>query len=203
MGQPSEQAIESVAGPTDDYALMIGVRDRDAAALAALFDRYSGMVYGLCLRGLRDRRDAEDLLIDVFTELWTRGDRYDPCRGSPVGHLIGLARSRLVDRLRSRRAGARARTQGAAEVETASDVEGSAPGPLDSAINAEQQARVAQALAALPVDQRQALELAYFEALSHTEVAQRLGQPLGTVKSRIRQALIQLRQALGRQDQGA
>lgn len=200
MGQPPDQAIKSVGGSADDYALMIKVRGRDAAALAALFDRYSGMVYGLCLRGLRDPRDAEDLLIEVFTELWTRGDRYDPGRGSPVGHLIGLARSRLVDRLRSRRAGIRAGTQGAADVETALHVEGSAPGPLDSAINAEQQILVARAVAALSADQRQALELAYFEALSHTEVAQRLGQPLGTVKSRIRQALIQLRQALGRED---
>jgi len=196
----SEQAMEPTASAADDYALMAGVRARDARTLAALFDRYSGLVYGLCIRALRDPRDAEDLLIDIFAELWERGDRYDAARGSPVGHIMGLARSRVVDRLRSRRSASAAGMRGAANVEAASNIVGAEVGPLEAAINAEQRARVVAALDTLPADQRQALELAFFEALTHAEVAQRLLQPLGTVKSRIRQALIQLRNLLAQAD---
>jgi RNA polymerase sigma-70 factor (ECF subfamily) len=200
MRLKSEQASEPTDSAADDYALMAGVRARDAGAMAALFDRYSGLVYGLCLRALREPRDAEDLLIDIFAEVWEKGDRYDPARGSPVGHLMGLARSRVVDRLRSRRSAAGAGARAAAEMEAAADVAGNGTGPVEVAINSEQRERVVAALNSLAADQRQALELAYFEALSHAEVARKLEQPLGTVKSRIRQALIQLRTLLARPD---
>jgi RNA polymerase sigma-70 factor (ECF subfamily) len=184
----------------NDYALMAGICARDSASLAALYERYSGAVYGLCLRALTDPRDAEDLLIDIFAEIWERGDRYDPDRGSPIGHIMGLARSRVIDRLRSRRSAAKAGLDGRVQVEPETDIRSNQDGPLDSAIGAEQAGNVVAALQTLSPDQRQALELAFFEAMSHSEIAERLGQPLGTVKSRIRQALIQMRTALGQTD---
>jgi RNA polymerase sigma-70 factor (ECF subfamily) len=196
MGQSPRKSNSAADTGVDDYALMLGVRARDPAALGRLFDCYSGLVFGLCLRAMRDPRDAEDLLVEIFAEIWERGDRFDPSRGSPIGHLMGLARSRVVDRLRSQRAASRAALDGASDVEAAADLQNADLGPLDSAIGAEQRAKVTQALQALPPEQRQSLELAYFEGLSHAEVAQRLKLPLGTVKSRIRQALLRLRDTL-------
>ena len=171
MSLSQQQSVGSSAARVDDYALMASIRSRDSRAFAALYDRYSSTVYGLCLRALHDPRDAEDLLIDIFSEIWERGDRFDPTRGSPVGYVMGLSRSRLVDRLRSRRSAAQAGLSGAAGVESASNLQGADPGPLDSAMDAEQRLKVTAAMGMLTPDQRQALELAYFDALSHTEVA--------------------------------
>ena len=198
MGRLPQHMTSAPATASDDYALMAGVRARNPVALAALYDRYSAAVYGFCLRALANPGDAEDLLVDIFSELWERGDRYDPNRGSPIGHIMGLARSRTIDRLRSRRSAANAGMDGRAQLESAADLRGREIGPLDAASGAEQAGNVVAALQSLTPDQRQALELAYFESLSHSEIAQRLGQPLGTVKSRIRQALLQLRDKLGR-----
>ncbi|HET6252239.1 MAG TPA: sigma-70 family RNA polymerase sigma factor [Tepidisphaeraceae bacterium] len=194
MGHTPQDSNNSVQG-ADDYALMDGVRARNPEALAALYERYGRAVHGLCLRALNDPRDAEDLLIDIFSEIWERGDRFDANRGSPVGHIMGLARSRVVDRLRSRRSASRAGVAQAASLDAIDDVRGPGAGPLDAAIDAEQARKVAASLQSLTADQREALELAYFQALSHSEIAERLGQPLGTIKSRIRQALIHLREA--------
>lgn len=199
QSQSLQQQSVTVSG-ADDFALMQGIRARDAASLGKLYDRYSGAVYGLCLRALHDSRDAEDLLVDIFAELWERGDRFDPSRGSPIGHIMGLARSRVIDRLRSRRSAGKARFNTAADVDAAVELRETGLGPLDSAINTEQRSKVVNAMQSLPPDQRQALELAFFEALSHSEVAERLGQPLGTVKSRIRQALLHLRTYFGQAD---
>ena len=197
MHSPRQPAAPS-AQLADDYALMDRLRARDAAAMELLYDRYAGAVYGLCRRALGDAGDSEDLLIDIFWELWDRADRYDPSRGSPVGYVLGLTRSRLTDRLRTRRSRARLMPGGS---ENALDrAPAGAAGPEQATDAAEQQARLARALAALPPDQRQALELAFYESKSHTEVAEQLHEPLGTIKSRIRQGLIRLRDALGGPD---
>ena len=183
--------------PQDDYTLMAGIRAGESAALAALYDRYSGSVYALIIRALRDPRDAEDLLIDIFSEIWERRERFDPSRGTPVGHLMGLARSRLVDRLRSKKSFARMGGENSPDaIDSMAQLGDTDRGPLDSVIVSEQREKVIKALSALPIEQRRALELCYYQALSHSEVAERLGQPLGTIKSRIRQALLHLRDKL-------
>ncbi len=180
----------------DDHALMARVQARDSTALASLFDRYGGAVYGLCLRALRDEGEAEDLLVDIFWELWEKGGRYDRSRGSPIGHLMGLARSRLVDRLRSRRSRYRLSGNGTGLESASSETTDPLGGPVNDAIFSEQRDRVIRAMASLPPEQREALEMAFFNAMTHSEVAEQLCQPLGTIKTRIRQALIQLRGAL-------
>jgi RNA polymerase sigma-70 factor, ECF subfamily len=172
----------------------------DAAALAALYDRHAPLVQAMCLRIVRDRGEAEDLLIDIFMEIWQRGQRYDAGRGAPVTYLLTVARSRALDRLRSseHRSAAMLESHSAQtdKLQTASD----GPDPSDGVVAGENRDRVRGALASLDPPVREALELAYFEGLSHSEIAAKLGKPLGTVKTHIRQGLIRLRDTLRKQD---
>lgn len=185
----------------DDFVLMERVAARDSGALSALYERYGAVVYSLCLRGLRDTGDAEDLLVDVFWEVWDRADRYDSARGSPCSYLMGVARSRLVDRLRSRKSKRRINAEPASDnLAYNSATRGPADNPADASVLAERQARVRAAMASLSPPQRQALEMAFYDSMTHSEVAEALKEPIGTVKSRIRQALIQLRKTLGGED---
>lgn len=155
----------------------------DPAALADLYDLAAGLVFGLVLRILRDRAEAEDVVQEVFVQVWRQAERFDPARGSLNAWLCTIARTRALDRLR-RRAARR------------EEPEGSQP-PAVEAPRPEDALAVRAALESLPAPQREALALAYFEGLTHTEIAARLGEPLGTVKTRIRAALLRLRGALG------
>jgi RNA polymerase sigma-70 factor (ECF subfamily) len=180
-----------------DAALMAGIRSRNSQSLAQLYDRHSSMVFALCVRMLRDRDEAEDVMLEVFWELWDRSARYDPSRSNPLTYLMRVTRSRLIDRLRARRS--RQRTELAssdlAEVDIGlgdPDIE-----PLAGTLRVEQRELVSRAMQSLSVEQRQAVEMAFFDAMTHSEIAEKLKQPLGTIKSRIRQALTRLRQSLG------
>jgi len=198
--------LAAVRSEPDDYALMEAIASRrDSAALRALYDRHSGLVFTLCTRVLRDRGDAEDVLIDVFFELWDKADRYDAARGSPVSYLVQLARSRAIDRLRSGRsdkAGPRATASTPDAIDgSASALRPAAANPLNDVATSEQRELVIRAIAQLEPVQRQAIECAYYDGLSHSEIAEKLDKPLGTVKTWIRQGLIRLRDAL-RSDSG-
>jgi RNA polymerase sigma-70 factor (ECF subfamily) len=178
----------------DDFELMRRIADHDADALSALYDRHGAMVYGLCLRVLGDRGAAEELLVDIFWEVWYRAARYDPMRGAAVTYLLTLARSRAIDRKRS-----------AAHQDKTVSSPGDGPieaavaktaNPSDQSIRDERGEMVRAALASLEPIQRQAVELSFFDGLSHTQIAARLNKPLGTVKTHIRQGLIRLRDQL-------
>jgi RNA polymerase sigma-70 factor (ECF subfamily) len=173
---------------------MQAVAARDAAALACLYDRHSTLVYSLCLRILHDRSDAEDLLTDVFWELWNRSDRYDPARGSPLTFLLLLARSRAIDRHRSNLKRRTVQTDWDGATSGNGPSPSASSGPLESATSNEMAEKVRAAVARLDPAQRQAVELSFFDDLSHTEIAEKLGKPLGTVKTYIRQGLIRLRE---------
>jgi RNA polymerase sigma-70 factor (ECF subfamily) len=164
----------------------------DRAALAALSDRYSADVYGLCLRVLPNDADAQAALSDTFYQVWRRASRFDPKRGRVRTYLMTVARSRAIDRLRA------ARTRNTKERDSqelrASRVD--AAGPDASAVTAEERQRVQAALDTLAPRQREALSLAYYEGMSHSQVAQHLDIPLGTVKSHIRLGLRKLKSAL-------
>jgi RNA polymerase sigma-70 factor (ECF subfamily) len=174
--------------------LAAGLRGRDPRALAALYEQHAPLVHGLALRMLMDAAAAEEVTQDVFLYVWQQAARFDATRGSLAAWLVTLARSRSIDRLRARASQAR-RIEGLART-TTSELP-PATGALDGMLAQERQGRVRSALAMLPAEQRQALEIAYFEGLSHTEIAARLGAPLGTVKTRIRQGMLRLRAALG------
>ncbi|MGH7724273.1 MAG: sigma-70 family RNA polymerase sigma factor [Candidatus Eiseniibacteriota bacterium] len=178
-----------------DADLMVRVRQRDSNALRALYDRHSSMVYGLGLRILRDATEAEDLTQDVFLHLWRRAELFDAERGAFLGWLVSLARNRAIDRIRARRT--QSKTSDAYEVERQADVAPKQLDPNETAYVGELRNAVARALGVLPEAQRTALEMAYFGGLSHSEIAEKLEAPLGTIKARIRQGMIRLRDMLG------
>ena len=178
-----------------DAQLMARVRARDPQALRALYDRHSSMAYGLALRILREPAEAEDLVQDVFVHLWRQAERFDAERGVFLGWLVSLTRNRAIDRLRARQT--RDRRTDAYEVEREADVAPAAADPNEAAYAGELRRAVTAALGGLPEPQRAALELAYYGGLSHSEIAERLDTPLGTIKARIRQGMLRMRDALG------
>jgi RNA polymerase sigma-70 factor (ECF subfamily) len=173
-----------------DLALLARIVARDQSALGELYDRHSRLLFGLILRIVRERGEAEEVLQEVFVQAWTRADSYNAGLGSPVGWLIGIARNRAVDRLRSNAVRARAEGQAipAPPVETPE---------AQTSIN-ELRREVRGALASLPEDQRELIEQAYFEGLTQSELAARFRLPLGTVKTRVRSGLLGLRALLQR-----
>jgi RNA polymerase sigma-70 factor, ECF subfamily len=175
-----------------DQAALERIRRGDADALAELYDRHARPVYSLALRILQHQADAEDIVQDVFAQAWRQAARFDAARGNVAAWLLTMARSRAIDRLRARRA----RPDQDAGAEVPIDVaDASMPADLQL-LSAEAVARVRAALDALPLLQRFAIELAYYEGLTHTEISERLEQPLGTIKTRIRLALNKLRETL-------
>lgn len=163
----------------------------DQAAMAELYDQTNQLVFGLALRILRDPGIAEDVMIEVYTQLWRQAAAYDPRRGSPSAWLITVTRSRAIDARR-----ARGRDPAREPLESAGDPPSDEPGPEALTAAGERQRAVYGALDGLNAELRHLIELAYFAGMSHAEIAAALGQPLGTVKTRIRSAMIQLRERL-------
>lgn len=181
-------AVRGADDAPGDLGLIDGVRHRDQRAIGELYDRHSRLLFGLILRILRDRSEAEDVLQEVFVQIWTRADTYNADLGSPAAWFVGIARNRAIDRLRAN--GTRFRAVMSAP--QPSLVESSE----SRAQLTEQQMAVSRALGALPVKQRLLIEQAYFLGLSQSELAERHKLPLGTVKTRIRTGMLALRQQL-------
>jgi len=167
------------------------VADGDHQALAEVYDATSKIVFSLALRIVYERDIAEDVVIEVYTQVWGLAKTYDPQRGTPLAWLLTMTRSRAIDILRSRQ-----RNQKDEPIEHAQNVSANLPSPEDNSEAAERQRLVRHALACLGDEQRQLIELAYFADLSHSEIAARVGQPLGTVKTRIRLGMLRLRELL-------
>ncbi len=159
--------------------------------MSALYDRYRLILFGLILRIVHSQQEAEDVLQEVFLQVWRRASDFDETRGRPFTWLVTLARSRAIDRLRS--LGSRERTA----QEAARSVPDSISDAADDAVKSEQGEIVRDALRELPEEQRRTLLLAYFEGLTQSEIAERLNTPLGTVKTRMRSGMIKLRELLG------
>ena len=176
---------KTAIGSVDDTALLTRMGQRDENAMEDLFRRYSGAVYSVALRVLRDSGQAEDVLQEVFLQLWRDPTVFVQQRGSLGGWLVVVARNRAIDLLRRRKP-----TDSVDDVVLASSVNVAEEAERNTIMQ-----KVRKVIAGLPQEQRNTLELAYFEGLSHTEIASRTGDPLGTVKTRIRQALISLRKA--------
>ena len=173
-----------------DVDLLKAIAARDEAALAQLYDRYRVILFGLLMRILNNREEAEDVLQEVFLQVWRKAQDFDENRGRPFTWLVTLARSRGIDRLRTLAARERVAEAGAREaVEEFSDA-------ATDAFKSEQRGLVNKALAQLPDEQKRPLMLAYFDGLTQSEIATRLGAPLGTVKTRMRSGLINLREQL-------
>jgi RNA polymerase sigma-70 factor, ECF subfamily len=176
---------------TDDATLLHRMAEGDEQALGAFYDRWNPLVHAIVLRIVRQRDDVDDVVEEAFWQAWRQADRYDVSKGSVQTWLLTIARSRALDRVRSLkrlREDPLENDSGEVVVQLASEGDAS----MD-AESAERRAIVVTALADLPAEQREALELGYFSGLSQTEIAERTGQPLGTIKTRMRLAMQKLR----------
>jgi RNA polymerase sigma-70 factor (ECF subfamily) len=197
--------------PADDLVLVHAVMDGSEAALAALYDRYVDAIFATATRLTTDRQVAEEVVQETFLALWNRAELYDPAVGSLATWLRTIARNRTVDRLRA--AGRRPNLVPLSAASGEDEQDGAAldrlvatgtvlggasvgPGPEGELAATELRGILQQALAELPESERTAIVLAYREELTQTEIADRLGWPLGTVKTRTRRALLRLREAL-------
>ncbi|MEP6925443.1 MAG: sigma-70 family RNA polymerase sigma factor [Pyrinomonadaceae bacterium] len=184
-----------ISEQTSDVELLAAIASGSEQALASLYDRYRSILFGLMLRIIHNRAEAEDVLQEVFLQVWQRAGNFDETRGKPFTWLVTLTRSRAIDRIRA--LGSRERTLEQATREI-----------VDVVFDAEQNAILAQrgvvvrsALAELPEEQQRVLKLAYFDGFSQSEIAEKLNSPLGTVKTRMRTGMIRLRELLDSQSQ--
>ncbi len=180
----------SASMPADGAELIRRMASGDRDAFAAFYDAYASLAFGLIRRIVRSAAEAEEVLQEVFWEIWSSAAAYDPARGSPEAWVVMRARSRGIDRARSmRRRG---------EMRAASQAANPPPEPAGHpAVRAEARGVVRDALRLLPGNQQEIIQLAFFEGLTQTEIAARVGQPLGTVKTRMRLGLEKLREILG------
>lgn len=179
----------------DSESLVPAVARGDLAAFEALYDRHAGTLYALLLRILGNAEDAQEVLQESFVKVWTSAKMFDAVRGSEVAWLISIARSRGIDRLRSRKIRSDRENDAGREISIQSSFVEKTTG-ADEAIRSQERAAVRSALAELPDAQRVALELAYFEGLSQSEIAERLKEPLGTIKTRMQLGMKKLRERL-------
>lgn len=190
-------AQSAVRTQPDDSTLISAMIQGDEGAMSTFYDRYAPGVLGLALRITREHADAEDVVVDTFAQVWRDVGRFEAQRGSAAAWLATIARSRALDLLRAR--GRRRNLDNAAEseVSVAPPAMGSRPpSPMADLLADERSRRVQAALGTLPPLQRTPLELAYFEGLSQSEISERLQEPLGTIKTRMRLGLRRLRELL-------
>ncbi|MBK5294300.1 MAG: sigma-70 family RNA polymerase sigma factor [Acidobacteriia bacterium] len=162
-------------------------------ALARLYDESSHLIFSVVLRIVGNQADAEEVTLDVYSQVWKSAANYSAERGAPSTWMVMMARCRALDRLRSRDARSRRETT----LEEVAEARSSGAPPEQTAWENQQRTRIREAMQDLLPEQREAIEMSFFLGLTHTELAERLGQPLGTVKTRIRLGMIKLRHALG------
>jgi RNA polymerase sigma-70 factor (ECF subfamily) len=181
--EPIEQSPIVRSDAADDMRLVSRIRAGDQQGMSELYDRYSKVVYAVALRVLQDTGGAEDILQDVFLQLWRNSDAFDASRGSLAAWLAVISRHRAIDRLRKRHP----------ETDIEECVIAGGPDLRDEAEHKLVIEKVRGVLAEMNPEQRKVLELAFFQGLTHTEIAAKTGEPLGTVKTRIRSGLQFLR----------
>ena len=191
MGSPQDSA--EVSHRDQDLVALIGrVASGEQSALTAIYDATNRLVFGLILRVVVDRATAEEVLLDVYTQVWRQASTYDTNRGVPLAWIMTIARSRAIDRVRA----GRQDQQRKEPLEAIGEVSAGGISPEDASLYSERRRLVRTALETLSPEQREVIELAYYSGLSHSEIAVKLGQPLGTVKTRTRLGLIKLRDML-------
>ena len=180
---------------TTNEALLPSVARGDVTAFEALYDRHSSTLYALLLRILASPEDAQEVLQETFVKAWTNARMFDSARGSEIAWLISIARSRGIDKLRSRKIRGDRENDAGREISIHSSFVESTTG-ADMAVRSQESSAVRSALSELPDAQRVALELAYFEGFSQSEIAAKLGEPLGTIKTRMQLGMKKVRERL-------
>ena len=177
-----------------EIELLRRIGQGDRRSFEELYDRFSGVLFSTAYRVLNNREAAEDVLQDVFIQIWEKAPLYDPARGKPMTWAVTLTRNKSIDRLRSTQR--RNRLQDDVEREAQTFEQFDDRSSFDAVASGETGALVREAIQKLSKDQREAIELAFFSSLTQTEIAERLGEPLGTVKARIRRGMMKLRDVL-------
>lgn len=191
---PTANSLRPEPAQDNDVELLKAVAARNEAALGQIYDRYRVILFGVLLRILNDRAEAEDVLQETFLQVWRRAADFDETRGRPFTWLVTLARSRGIDRLRTLASRERVAQASAKEDAEFSDA-------ATDVVRSEQRGVVNKALAQLPEEQKRPLMLAYFDGLTQSEIAAQLGAPLGTVKTRMRAGMMKMRELLsGREE---
>ena len=188
--EPSDKPM-----PETDARLLARIAAGDSAALGLFYDAHASVLFGLALRILNDHKEAEDVLQEVFLQVWDKAAGYNPSLGRPLAWVITLTRNKAIDRLRSAQRRWRLFEQNTEET----GVEGISPAPsaVEVVGSGEQAKLVCAALTRLPAEQKRAIELAFFMGLTQIEIAAALNEPLGTIKARIRRGMLKLREELG------
>lgn len=195
MNPPERELSYSglVRSNADDVALVRRIVDADETALGALYDQWSRSLYSLVLHLLQDADEAEDVVEETFWQAWRKASTYEPAKGAVSTWLLTIGRRKALDRLRARR---RRHEEVTNTERVFDDIPSREPDPSESVEDRELRERVRVALNELPSEQREALELGYFKGMSQSEIAEATGQPLGTVKTRMRLAMQKLREPL-------
>jgi len=180
-----------------DREMLAQAASGDQAAFGKLYDHLSGPLYSLAVRMLSDTNEAQDAVQDIFVQIWRRAAKYDPAQSSVFTWAMLMTRSRIIDRLRARGRRLRVVASSTEDADAAVAADASvAESAADTADRNDEAMRVRTVLDKLPADQRQAIELAFFSELTHHQIADQLGQPLGTIKARIRRGLLKLREQI-------
>jgi RNA polymerase sigma-70 factor (ECF subfamily) len=188
------QPVKDQETRNQDIELLQRVGARDLSAFAEFYDKYASLLFSIASRILHDASEAEDVLQETFVQIWEKADSFDPKLGTASSWAATLARNRSIDRIRASQR--RARLQNEAGVENATIAEDGET--ANSALYGLEKAKLIQsALVQLPAEQRQPIEMAFFSGLTQHEISEKLGEPLGTIKARIRRGLLQLRDKLG------
>jgi len=191
----------SQAPEHDDRAveldLLARVAQRERAAFEALYDRYANILYATAMKFLKEDADAQDVVQDVFIQIWDKAKLYDPAKGKPLTWALTLTRNRSIDRIRAIQR--RTRLRDDFEKETVADESAGVREALSGVDASEKGQILRDAVGRLSAEQRQVIELAFFGGLTQSEVAERLGEPLGTIKARARRGLMKLKEILGTQ----
>ena len=196
--QPIDSLLADIPAEVD-RRLIRSIGAGSADALAGLYDRYASLVFGLAKRITGQTEDAEEVVQDVFAQVWKQATRYEGSRATVAGWIVMLARTRAIDRVRSRRA--RPDQAAAMDPDGLPPMSASEPDPEQVALSAEDVRSVQGALQELADNQRSLVDLAYYEGLTHAEIAERTGVPLGTVKTRLRTAMMTMRATLASRPQ--
>lgn len=200
---PSEQELSysrEVRTNAEDVALIRRMCDADETALGALYDRWVRSLYSLVFHLLKDADEAEDVVEETFWQAWRKASSYEPSRGAVSTWLLTIGRRRALDRLRAK---GRRREESLTQLGGLADVASPLPDPFQATEGSERRSHVLAAFRGLPDEQREVLELGYFQGLSQTEIAEMTGQPLGTVKTRMRLGMQKLREPLSMYREGA
>ncbi|MEY3480231.1 MAG: hypothetical protein RIQ71_1006 [Verrucomicrobiota bacterium] len=197
MAKPVSDATSQDDNRAEEFDLLRRIAQRERAAFEALYGRYVNILYATALKFVKEDADAQDVVQDVFIQIWDKAKLYDPAKGKPLTWALTLTRNRSIDRIRAIQRRTRLRDE--FEQETVMDESAGVREAL-SGVDASEKGQILRAaVSQLSPQQKKVIELAYFGGLTQTEIAEKLGEPLGTVKARARRGLLRLKEILGDQ----